>query len=247
MTPHEAQMQAAQALSDLLTEQEVAHAFIGGFAVNVLGHNRATTDVDVEIDVAEAAELRGRISPLLVERDARFSQDNLKLFFTPSNHPELRVPIETLPVGELGLPRRLAVIQLGDSLGKFFRAIHPQPHVVIQRNLTYLETTRTVPILRPGVLVLTKIKRCVQFIGSTRPKSIVKFNRDLSDIRYLLQWLAQHNEKVDFAGYSSPMPDRLYSATKDLRNHWKETGEDEWVELMDSLLEQDDQDKIVAG
>lgn len=120
MTPQEAQMQAAQALSDILSEHEVAHAFIGGFAVNVLGHNRATRDVDVEIDVADAAELRGRISQLLIERDARFSQVNIKLFFTPTNHPELRVPIETLPIGELGLPRRLAVIQLGDSLSKFF-------------------------------------------------------------------------------------------------------------------------------
>jgi len=51
----------------------------------------------------------------------------------------------------------------------------------------------------------------------------MKFGQDLSDIRYLLKWLAQHNEKVDFAGYFSPMPNRLYLATKDLIKHWKET------------------------
>lgn len=75
---------------------------------------------------------------------------------------------------------------------------------------------------------------------------MVKFGQDLSDIRYLLKWLAQHNEKVDFAGYFSLMPNRLYLATKGLIKHWKETGEDEWVQLMDSLLEKDDRDKIMA-
>ena len=75
---------------------------------------------------------------------------------------------------------------------------------------------------------------------------MVKFGQDLSDIRYLLKWLDEHNEKVDFAGYFSLMPNRLYVATKDLMKHWKETGEDEWVQLMDSLLEQDDRDKIMA-
>ena len=90
-------MQAAQTLSDILSEHRIAHAFIGGFAVNVLGHNRVTTDVDVEIDVSDAAELRGRILQLLIKPDTRISQENLKLFFTPTDHPELRVPIETLP------------------------------------------------------------------------------------------------------------------------------------------------------
>ena len=104
-------MQAAQTLSDIFSEHRIAHAFIGGFAVNVLGHNRVTRDVDVEIDVTNSAKLRDRIFQLLIKPDTRFSQENLKLFFTPANHPELRVPIETLPIGELGLPCRLAVIQ----------------------------------------------------------------------------------------------------------------------------------------
>lgn len=52
-------MLTAQALSDILSEHEVAHAFIGGFVVNLHGQTRATKDVDVEIDIADAAELRG--------------------------------------------------------------------------------------------------------------------------------------------------------------------------------------------
>jgi hypothetical protein len=115
MTPQEAQKQAATAMSDILSEHEIAHAFIGGFAVNLLGHFRETADVDVEVDVAAATELQGRISPLLMERDGRFSLEHSKLFFTPSNHPELRVPVETLPIGELGLPPRLEIFRPGDS------------------------------------------------------------------------------------------------------------------------------------
>lgn len=122
MTQSEAQMQAAQALSTILLEQNIAHAFIGGFAVNTLGHNRTTDDVDVEIDVANIAELRGLVSQLK-DHDARFSLENLRLFFTPANHPELRVPVETLPIGELGLPRELLVVRCGDSSSKFFDTI----------------------------------------------------------------------------------------------------------------------------
>ena len=70
--------------------------------------------------------------------------------------------------------------------------------------------------------------------------------QDLSDIRYLLEWLAENNEKVDFGGYSSLVPNRLYVATKGLVKYWEETGEDELVQLLDSLLEQDDRDKIMA-
>ena len=133
MALREAQRQAAQALSDIFIEHGIAHAFIGGFAVNVLGHNRSTEDVDIEVDIANPTELRDQITRLLIEPDSRFSLVNLKLFFTPTDHPELRVPIETLPIGELGLPRRLAVIQSGDSLSKFFRTIfNPLRH-----NLTY--------------------------------------------------------------------------------------------------------------
>ncbi len=122
MTPPEAQMQAAQALSNILLEQNIAHAFIGGFAVNTLGQNRSTADVDVEIDIADIAELRGLISQL-TDRDVRFSLENSKLFFTPVNHPELRVPMETLPIGELGLPRELSVVRRADSFSKFFDTI----------------------------------------------------------------------------------------------------------------------------
>ena len=103
-----------------------------------------------------------------------------------------------------------------------------------------------IPILRPGVLVLTKIKQCVHFIGSTRPKSISKLEHDLVDVEFLLRWLARHDEKMDFVDYTSPHVERLYLAVKSLRDYWKGGGEDELVQLLDSVLEVDDQKNVLG-
>lgn len=67
----------------------------------------------------------------------------------------------------------------------------------------------SIPILRPGILVLTKIKRCVQYIGSTRPKSVSKFRQDTYDIEFLLHWLARNNQMIDFAGFSTLTPGQV--------------------------------------
>jgi len=56
--------------------------------------------------------------------------------------------------------------------------------------------------------------------------------------------MAEHDEKVDFVGYASRTPDRLYSAVKELMKDWDESGRVEWVQLLDSVLEADDREKI---
>ena len=56
----------------------------------------------------------------------------------------------------------------------------------------------------------------MQLIESTRPRSMVKFGQDLSDIKYLLKWLAEHNEKVDFAGYFALKPDKVVCSDQGL-------------------------------
>jgi hypothetical protein len=97
-------MQAAEALTSILTAEGVRHAYIGGFALRVLGSSRSTDDVDVEVDVADST---ARLSLLqrIIGRDARFSSNPLaKLFFTPSDPPGPPVRVEVLPVGTLGLP-----------------------------------------------------------------------------------------------------------------------------------------------
>ncbi len=104
----------------------------------------------------------------------------------------------------------------------------------------------SIPILRPGLLILTKIKRCVQYIGSTRPKSIIKFQQDVSDVKFLLQWLALNKEMVDFAGYSTLTPDRLYMAVGQLLGHWRGTNQDVLATLLNSLLEHQDRERIMT-
>src|SRR5580700_6999170 len=103
-----AQMQAARVLSRILTQQGINHAFIGGFAVNVLGSARPTEDVDVMINVTDPSEIVTKIRPLLQEADSRFSVQALKLYFTANGDQKIRVTVETLSTGTLGLPCRIA-------------------------------------------------------------------------------------------------------------------------------------------
>ncbi|KAF5560219.1 hypothetical protein FNAPI_4387 [Fusarium napiforme] len=188
MPPLPANMrEAAQAFSRILTDNNIEHAFIGGFALNILGSNRETLDIDVEVamDHAKPTELRFCLVQLLREADQRFMISDLKLFFVP-NGQDLRVPIETLARGMLGLPRRFSILRPVES----------------------------VPILHPGVLILTKMKRSCQYIGSTRPQSVVKFNSDVRDIVYLLHWLQDHGKKIDFINYDAASPETLYDAVR---------------------------------
>ncbi|KAL7786374.1 hypothetical protein V8C37DRAFT_392127 [Trichoderma ceciliae] len=133
----EAQRMAASAMSTILTAHHVEHAFISGFAVQTLGSSRPTEDIDIEIDINDSESAsREQIVQHLIAADSRFSVQGTKLSFTPVEAPQHSVPIETLPVGLLGLPPTLDIIRLGDGDDQ-------------------------IPILRPLVLVLTKIKRCV--------------------------------------------------------------------------------------
>lgn len=39
------------------------------------------------------------------------------------------------------------------------------------------------------------------YIGSTRPASARKFQSDMLDNEFLLDWLQRHGQSVDFSGY----------------------------------------------
>ncbi|KAI1376606.1 hypothetical protein F4677DRAFT_83437 [Hypoxylon crocopeplum] len=209
------QLEAAQALSDILGTNGIEHAIIGGFALRLLGHNRNTDNVDVEIDFS--AITRDQLTQLLTQDDGRFTVEHYKLFFTPTSSDN-KIMIETLPMGELGLPRQLRVLKLENS---------------------------TIPILHPAVLILAKAKRCAQLIDSTRPKSVVTFHSDLSDITFLLRWLEQRNEMIDFVGYQAASVDRLYKAAVDLVKYWRQTEQQDILDLMDSVLEPGDREKLM--
>ncbi|KAF4124183.1 hypothetical protein GMORB2_5899 [Geosmithia morbida] len=187
MEVEEAQYLAARILTKLLTDNGINHAFLGGFALRTLEHNRKTDNIDIEVDVLAGEQPRHNLIQLILVSDSRFSVDSLgRLFFTPSGAPELHVLVETLPVGSLNLPKNLATISPGEG---------------------------PVPILPPGILVLTKIKRLSSIIDSTRPKSVQKAARDTADVMFLLKWLARNEEHIDFMGYEAEIPERLYTAT----------------------------------
>ncbi|KAG4262885.1 hypothetical protein FPRO03_10248 [Fusarium proliferatum] len=120
MAPLPAHMKAAaQAFSSILAEHNIEHAFIGGFALDLLGSYRETRDIDVEVamDDAQPNGIRSRLAEILrgSERQ-RFVVLNLKLFLIPDGgHWDLRVPVETLARGMLGLPRRLSTLRPGEA------------------------------------------------------------------------------------------------------------------------------------
>ncbi|KAI7759103.1 hypothetical protein LZL87_013380 [Fusarium oxysporum] len=188
---------AAQALSRILSQDDIQFAFIGGFAVYLLGGGRSTLDIDVYVDM-DIKTIRDRFKDIVCKADPRFVVDGLKVFFAPSEGKE-HIPIETLALGSLGLPRTISVFYPDDG---------------------------TIPILIPGVLILTTMKRAVQYIGSTRPQSVTKYKSDVHDILHILNWLNTHNEKIYFAKYDAASPLRLYDAVAKMRNHWLNLGED---------------------
>lgn len=135
-----AQRLAAEVLSRILSDNAIRHAFIGGFALRMLEHDRKTDDIDVEVDILPGEQPREHLIQLILGADSRFSVKALgKLFFTPLENPDLSVPVETLPVGTLNLPTSLLTVSPGDgALASFltpssFHAPPPPPvmHVLI--------------------------------------------------------------------------------------------------------------------
>lgn len=83
------------------------------------------------------------------------------------------------------------------------------------------------------------MKRAAQYIGSTRPQSVIKYKSDVHDIVHLLNWLNAYDHKIDFAMYDAASPLRLYDAVGKMRNHWLNLGSED-VQLLDDALNEED-------
>ena len=79
---------------------------------------------------------------------------------------------------------------------------------------------------------------------STRPRSITKAKRDLEDIGYLLRWLAQHKENIDFVRYESSHPERLFDVVRQLVRIGKRESWADLLELLGSVLTEEDLAKV---
>ncbi|KAH6964545.1 hypothetical protein DER45DRAFT_610868 [Fusarium avenaceum] len=214
---HNAMNEAAYTLSMILNGNHVGHAYIGGFALNLLGSDRDTSDIDVLIDVDCPSHIHSYVTPILCGADSRFAVENYKLYFGPAH-----ITIELLTCGMLNLPRRLSIIPTDTP-------IFPVP----------------LPILQPGVLILTKIKRAGHYIGSTRPQSVFKYNADVRDIFYLLLWLQTRGEKIDFASYDASDTRSIYRAVRQFHYHWRSRpGQSLIAPMLNAVLQRGDKDVI---
>jgi DNA-directed RNA polymerase subunit L len=79
---------------------------------------------------------------------------------------------------------------------------------------------------------------------STRPRSILKAGTDLEDIIYVLKWLVEHKETIDFARYEAAHPERLFDAVRKLVYIGKRDGQARLLELLFSVLTEEDLAKI---
>ena len=72
----------------------------------------------------------------------------------------------------------------------------------------------------------------------------MKAQKDLEDIIYLLHWLAQHKENIDFARYEATHPERLFDAVRQFVHIGKRDGRANLLELLFSVLTEEDLAKI---
>lgn len=111
---------AATVVSDILSKYEIPHAFSGGLPLNLLGHTRYGTDIDVLVDDTsfcgeDTRMMKQHLREILVKNDHRFTTTNgalMHLYFRAIFGEEVvEVPVETLPAGQLGLPLRLEDVE----------------------------------------------------------------------------------------------------------------------------------------
>ncbi|KAI0315293.1 hypothetical protein OF83DRAFT_1034585, partial [Amylostereum chailletii] len=132
-----------------------------------------------------------------------FAQLGVKFYFIQQPDPtqpgdeavrkgKNNVAVETLLAGEIGLPKVIEPKYTVPGEGKTsLPSIVPPDH----------ELELEIIILHPCILILTKLKRWSTQRTSTWPKALRKNLTDRQDIKYLIQWLAEHDLKIEFDSY----------------------------------------------
>ncbi|KAF7424002.1 hypothetical protein PC9H_009302 [Pleurotus ostreatus] len=170
------QREAACILSDALRDLGYPHAYIGGYAMRLLGSTRFTEIIghDIDVLIKPGKEEMKHIRQKLIEVDPHFANIGVfKLYCqildpdapAPQSEARAHVLIETLATGNLGLPTA------------------PEPTLQFSTQDLPIE----LPVLHPSVLILTKLKRWTNIFASSRPKSRKKAASDLVDITFLVQ------------------------------------------------------------
>ncbi|CCM00051.1 uncharacterized protein FIBRA_02077 [Fibroporia radiculosa] len=170
-------------------------------------------DIDVLIKVGDNVNLHN-LRETLSLLDAHFASAGIKFYFVqdPLNDAQgdvlkqlqmrkNNVVIETLQAGTLGLPQ------------------NPEPRFIIERDGC------SIPILRPSVLILTKMKRWSHNCDSMRPKTVQKNASDKADIDFLVRWLAEYGMMIEFELYEGKSKDQLLDFVRQFRNRFAEDEE----------------------
>ncbi|EFR01871.1 hypothetical protein MGYG_04869 [Nannizzia gypsea CBS 118893] len=209
---------AALAVTEVLSRNGVKHGFFGGYAVSVFGGERLTQDVDVIVgEDAQAARQQ-----LLAGNGNFYMTATKKLKFRLEGQ-DIDIEVELLRGGK-DQPMKLPDINSAPI-------ILLNPHEVGHDRVNH-----QMPLLHPGVLVLTKLKRWMHISNSTRPASIARAVNDMQDIKTILEWLIRHGLKINFDMYPEKNKEELLPGMKSLL----ETSDPDIAGLLKDALFPDD-------
>ncbi|EJF64502.1 hypothetical protein DICSQDRAFT_133271 [Dichomitus squalens LYAD-421 SS1] len=90
---------------------------------------------------------------------------------------------------------------------------------------------------------MTKFKRWSMSYTSTRPQTMKKVASDLNDIRFMIDWLAEHGEQIRFVDYSGKTKLELLVMLR--RYHDKYADDEEHIAVLCSIMS-DDWDTMLA-
>ncbi|TBU39758.1 hypothetical protein BD309DRAFT_871641 [Dichomitus squalens] len=164
-----------------------------------------------------------------MEVDGRFADLGFRFYFVTQRpdgqlvREELvrgsknNVLVETLRTGTLGLPTSIVSTY---EVGEF-----------------------GILILHPSILIMTKFKRWSMSYTSTRPQTMKKVASDLNDIRFMIDWLAEHGEQIRFVDYSGKTKLELLVMLR--RYHDKYADDEEHIAVLCSIMS-DDWDTMLA-
>ncbi|CAI7588511.1 hypothetical protein PCG10_009839 [Penicillium crustosum] len=165
---------ATTTLTNILRDESISDIFIGGYATSILGGGRVTKDIDLIVDK--------NCRSLLLQCPKITKSEDKRLVY---HHRGTKVHIDLEVMGAVTWtmnPRTTRV------------------HTVAPANYPRRQLNTMVPILRPSILLLTKLLPWKEADQATRVASHIRARTDLTDIRTILQWLVDKKAHIDFFG-----------------------------------------------
>ena len=181
---------AALALTELLRDNGVQHAYIGGFATNMLGSVRSTEDIDVVVQLSPAV-FNSSIMPKLLQ-DHRFNSTREMggLYF---RHPRRNIKVDVIPGGEMETPNTLGNIREGKFICDCSMSL--------RSTTKFFDLEQGVPLLPAAEIFKLKLNRfCLLMITPAYLQGNAiyreKARADLRDIKHLIEVMEDEGNKL---------------------------------------------------